>query len=305
MLEPLKRPILGMLSLAVVALNTILCCMPLFVLSLLKLLIPIGGWRRVCGRVLNEIAQRWVGLNNLGLDLTKTIHWDVEGVDGLSPDAWYLLMANHQTMVDIVVLQKIFHRKIPMLKFFIKKELIWVPFLGLAWWALDFPFMKRTSATERDLATAREACEKFRSYPVTVMNFVEGTRFTEAKREKRNSPYRSLLKPKAGGIAVVLACMGRQIRSILDVTIVYPQGAPGLWTFLCTKSIEIKVRVKQLPVSDDLPGNSLEDMESRQRLNDWLNALWHEKDDEIDRLRPHQSPPVYPLNTWKSSRTAW
>jgi len=297
MFEPVIRPLRGTLSLVVVALNTLFCCIPLFAVSLLKLFVPIAGWRRACGTVVNQIAQRWVGINSLGLDLTKTLHWEVEGVDGLSPDQWYLLMANHQTMVDIVVLQKIFHRKIPMLKFFIKKELIWVPFLGLAWWALDFPFMKRTSSTERDLATAREACEKFRSSPTTVMNFVEGTRFTEAKRVKRNSPYRNLLKPRAGGIAVVLACMGGQISSILDVTIVYPQRPPGLWTFLCSKSMEIKVHVRQLPVSGDLPGNALENMDSRQRLNDWLNALWHRKDDEIDSLRHHQSPPVYPLKT--------
>jgi 1-acyl-sn-glycerol-3-phosphate acyltransferase len=215
----------------------------------------------------------------------------------LKPDAWYLLLANHQTMVDIVVLQKIFHRRIPMLKFFIKKELIWVPFLGLAWWALDFPFMKRTGSTEKDLAAAREACETFRSSPVTIMNFVEGTRFTEAKREKRGSPYRRLLKPKAGGVAVVLACMGSRIHSVLDVTIVYPQGAPGLWTFLCNRSMEIKVRVKQLAVTRELLGSTHEDVDSRQSLNDWLNALWREKDDEIDRLRPRQTPPVYPLKT--------
>jgi 1-acyl-sn-glycerol-3-phosphate acyltransferase len=297
MFEPVIRPLRGTLSLAVVALNTLFCCIPLFAVSLLKLLVPIAGWRRACGKVLNEIAQRWVGLNSLGLDLTKTIRWDVEGIDGLGRDQWYLLMANHQTMVDIVVLQKLFHRRIPMLKFFIKKELIWVPFLGLAWWALDFPFMKRTGSTERDLETARGACEKFRSAPVTVMNFVEGTRFTEAKRVKRNSVYRRLLNPKAGGIAVVLACMGGQIRSILNVTIVYPQGPPRLWTFLCSRSMEIRVRVKQLPVSPDLVGNALRDIDSRQRLNDWLNTLWREKDDEIGRLQRHQSPPVNPLKT--------
>lgn len=290
MLKPLVSPIRGALSLAFVALNTILWCIPLFAVSVLKLLVPVADWRKGCGRILVALAQRWVWLNSLGLDLTKSIRWDVQGLDGLSPDAWYILIANHQTMVDIVVLQKVFHGKIPMLKFFIKKELMWVPLLGLAWWALDFPFMKRTGSTEHDMAAARKACEKFRQSPVTVMNFVEGTRFTEKKRKERHSPHRHLLRPKAGGIAVVLGCMGRQVRSILDVTIVYPQGAPGLWTFLCSKSMPIMVRVKQHPVSEPLLENAIEDGEARLRLNGWLNTLWQEKDVEVDRLRRHQSP---------------
>lgn len=290
MLKPVVSPVRGALSLAFVALNTIFWCIPLLAVSLLKLLIPLADWRKVCGRILVALAQRWVWLNSLGLDFTKSIRWDVQGLDGLSPDAWYILIANHQTMVDIVVLQKVFHGKVPMLKFFIKKELMWVPLLGLAWWALDFPFMKRTGSTEHDMAAARKACEKFRQSPVTVMNFVEGTRFTEKKRRDRHSPYRHLLRPKAGGIAVVLGCMGRQVRSILDVTIVYPQGAPKLWTFLCSESMPITVRVKQHPVSEPLLENAIEDSEARLRLNGWLNTLWQEKDVEVENLRHNQCP---------------
>ena len=56
--------------------------------------------------------------------------WDVEGVETLDRSEWYLVLANHQSWVDIAVLQRIFHRKIPFLKFFIKKELLWLPILG-------------------------------------------------------------------------------------------------------------------------------------------------------------------------------
>lgn len=288
----LTGPLRGVLSLACVAANTVFWCIPLFAVAILKLLVPVGGWRRGCGRVLNGIARQWVGVNSLGLDWTKSLHWDVQGVEGLRPDVWYLLIANHQSMVDIVVLQTVFHRRTPLLKFFIKQELLWVPFLGLAWWALDFPFMKRTGSTERDLATARKACDKFMQHPVTVMNFVEGTRFTQRKREQRGSPHRNLLKPKGGGVAVVLTCMGARIQGILDVTIAYPGGTPDLWSFLCAKSIEIRVRVRQLPVTKDLLENAIEDADARRRVNQWLNTLWTDKDAELDRLRSSQSPPV-------------
>ena len=53
------------------------------------------------------------------------------------------------------------------------------------------------------------------------MNFLEGTRFTAAKHAKQESPYRYLLKPKAGGIAFVLAAMDGKIEKMVNVTIAY------------------------------------------------------------------------------------
>lgn len=283
MLRFLPAPLQGVILFMALAVNTVFCALLLYVVALVKLLIPIHSWRIVCSKMANAIAADWVGVNRLGLKLGKNIRWDVQGVDSLQPDAWYLLVANHQSMVDIVILQSIFHRKIPFLKFFLKKELMWVPFLGIAWWTLDFPFMKRKSSTHRDIETARNACDKFRLLPVTIMNFVEGTRFTTAKREKERSPFTYLLKPKPGGMAVVLNSLGKRLHSILDVTIVYPKGTPGLWTFLCTNSIEIKVRVKQIPLTPELI-ETVTDRASRVHFKDWLDKLWAEKDKLIGTL---------------------
>jgi 1-acyl-sn-glycerol-3-phosphate acyltransferase len=284
MLESLPNPVRGVFSLVVVAVNTILWCSLLFLAALCKLVFPIAGWLNFCGKVLNAFGQSWIAINNLGLQYTKKIQWDVEGVASLKPSAWYLVVANHQTWVDIVVLQKIFQGKAPMLKFFLKKELIWVPFLGLAWWTLDFPFMRRSSSVQKDLETARVACEKFKVIPTSVMNFLEGTRFTLEKRQKQDSPFKHLLKPKAAGIAIVLGTMGERLESILDVTIVYPEGVPQIWAFLCSKSMVVKVRVKQLPVTKDLIGDYLTDRQFRRRFNDWLDTLWTEKDELIETL---------------------
>ncbi|HQN17869.1 MAG TPA: acyltransferase [Syntrophobacteraceae bacterium] len=284
MVESWSDKVRGVFSLVVVVLNTIFWPSLLFLVALLKLAVPVDGWRIACGRLLNAIGQCWIGCNNLGLRLTKEIRWKVEGTDGLSPNDWYLVVANHQTWVDIIVLQKILHRKIPMLKFFLKRELIWVPILGIAWWALDFPFMRRTSSVQKDFETTREACEKFKRIPVSVMNFLEGTRFTREKQEKQKSPYKHLLKPKSGGIALVLGTMGNQLRSILDVTIVYPDGVQDIWAFLCSQSMTIEVRVRQLPVSRELIGDFLADREFRRRFNSWLNTLWAEKDQLIETL---------------------
>jgi 1-acyl-sn-glycerol-3-phosphate acyltransferase len=126
----------------------------------------------------------------------------------------YLVLSNHQSWVDILILQKVFNRRIPFMRFFLKQQLIWVPMLGLAWWALDFPFMQRHTKSQlqkrpelagQDIAATRKACEKFLGKPVSIMIFPEGTRFTPAKHAQQQSPFQHLLKPKSGGMAY--ACM--------------------------------------------------------------------------------------------------
>ncbi len=284
MLSFLPGPVRGALSLLLMVINTIFWTIPLVMIALLKLLIPMSPWRKFCSRIQNGIGVVWIFFNHCNLRLTNRIHWDVRGIGGLVPNKWYLVVANHQSWVDILVLQEIFHRKIPFLKFFLKKELFWVPFLGIAWWALDYPFLERSAAAHKDMETTLKACEKFRTIPVSIMNFVEGTRFSIEKHRKQRSPYANLLKPKTGGIAFVLAAMGKQIHSILDVTIVYPQDAQNFWAFLCGRVTEIKVRVEPLPVDGELLGDYFHDREFRKRLMIWLNSLWAEKDKRMQAL---------------------
>ena len=124
--------------------------------------------------------------------------------------------------------------------------------------------------------------EKFALVPTCVMNFAEGTRFTPAKHRAQGSPYRHLLKPKAGALALALNAMGEQFHSLLDVTIVYPGGAPDFWQFLCGDVRRIVVRVRQLPIPRDFcAGDYAEDAAFRSAFQDWLSQLWADKDREI------------------------
>lgn len=288
----------AVLTLIAVAMNTIFWSTLLLLVALMKLFIPLRSWRRFCSRILNRIAGNWIAVNNRGMDLLGNIEWDVRIADQLDPKAWYLVVSNHQSWVDILVLQKIFHRKIPLLKFFLKKQLMWVPFLGLAWWALDFPFMKRHSHRQlernprlrgKDLVTTRQACEKFKILPVSVMNFVEGSRFTVEKHLKQGSPYKNLLKPKAGGLANVLTSMHDHLNGILDVTIVYPGGTKNLWQFLSGSLNKIRIRVEMLPIQKELLGDYFQDEAYRRFIQNWLNRLWSEKDQRIESLLQSQS----------------
>jgi 1-acyl-sn-glycerol-3-phosphate acyltransferase len=288
MIRRLPAPLRGALTATILGLNTLVISLSLVPPALVKLLVPGHAVRRVCDRLMNGLASLWVGNNNAWIAAVSPAPWDVQGVDDLHERGWYLVSSNHQSWVDILVLQRIFHGRIPFLKFFLKQELIWVPVIGLAWWALDFPFMKRgkgAGARQNDLKTTREACEKFKLIPTTVINFVEGTRFTPAKHAAQQSPYRHLLKPKIGGLGIALAAMGEQFEALLDVTIVYPQGTPTFWHLLCGQIGAITVRVQQREIPPGvLGGDPLRDKAYRQRIGDWVDGQWRDKDGLIDKL---------------------
>lgn len=247
--------------------------------------------------LLNFICTMWASCNKLFLNLLNKIEWDINGDEGLNMNEWYLVLANHQSWADIVVLQYVLNNRIPYFRFFLKKELVWMPIFNIVWYALDYPYMKRYSKEfleknphlkGKDIETTKKSCEKFRHVPVSVMNFVEGTRFTLRKHAKQESPFKYLLKPKAGGIAFVLAAMGDQLTSILDVTISYAPKAMGLWDFLCGHVKKVSVKVEKIPITEDVTGDYFEDSYFRDQFQGWINAIWAKKDSVIDGLRQQE-----------------
>ncbi len=284
----------GVIAAFLLAVNTLFWCTLLLAMALVKLALPFVPVRKRVDVVLNGIATAWIACNSGWMRLTQRTQWDVQGVDELRYEGWYLVNCNHQSWADIFVLQHLLNRRIPMLKFFLKQQLIYVPVIGLAWWALDFPFMRRHDKASlrkhpekraQDLETARRACEKFALVPTSVMNFAEGTRFTAAKHRHQGSPYRHLLKPKAGALALALNAMGGKFQSLVDVTIVYPGGAPDFWQFLCGKAPRVVVRMRQLPIPAEFcAADYTDDPNFRVRFQAWLSALWEDKDRQIGVL---------------------
>jgi 1-acyl-sn-glycerol-3-phosphate acyltransferase len=282
----------GVVTISLMALNVIGWCLVLFSVALLKFLVPIPAWRRWTSRAMTALAEGWIGTNNAIFRLVGALPLDPRGLEGLSTRDWYLVVSNHRSWVDILVLQAVFNRRVPFLKFFLKRQLIWVPFLGIAWWALDFPFMQRSggSSGQADLERARRACEKFRVVPTSVINFLEGTRFTREKHDRQNSPYRHLLKPKVGGIATALTTLGAQFHRLLDVTIVYPDGPPTFWDILSGRVHAVTVRVNQREIPAELlDGDYLGDKVFRGKMQAWVTMLWTEKDALLAELK---APPA-------------
>jgi 1-acyl-sn-glycerol-3-phosphate acyltransferase len=294
MLAFLPSPARGIVAALLLGINTCFWWVPLFAVSLLKLALPAKRVRALTNRVLNAIAGGWIACNSGWMRLTQRTTWDVRGLEELDRRSWYMVNCNHQSAVDIFVLQHLLNKRIPLLKFFLKRQLLYVPIMGLAWWALDFPFMRRHSgATLRkhrekrfdDLDTTRRACEKFALVPTSVMNFPEGTRFTADKQRIEHSPYRHLLKPKAGALAQSLSVLGEKFRWLLDMTVVYPDGVPTFWQFLCGNVPRITVRARRLAIPPEFRiGDYAGDPQFRKRIEHWLQDLWHEKDRQIAAL---------------------
>jgi 1-acyl-sn-glycerol-3-phosphate acyltransferase len=294
MLNFLPYRLLGIIASLLFGLNVLSWPMLVFVFSILKFLLPFSPLRRLFDRILLWLAENWISCNSDWMRLTQKTKWDVQGLEGLNYQGWYLVISNHQSWVDIFVMQHLLNRRIPLMKFFLKQELIWVPVMGIAWWALGFPFLRRHGVEYlkkhpeqkgKDFEITRRACQKFTHIPTSVMNFLEGTRFTEVKHTRQTQPYQYLLRPKSGGIALALSVLGDKFNSLLNVTIVYPDGIPTFWEFLCGKIRRVIVRIQTMTIPEQfLHGDYEGDQTFRIAFHQWVQQLWQEKDLQIQLL---------------------
>ncbi|MGF1742618.1 acyltransferase [Vibrio profundum] len=279
--------LLLILNALLVILNTAVCSALICFAALLKVILPGARLQSYATRAANYMMWVWATVNAQILSLSNPVDWDIQGGEDLRKDGWYLMISNHLSWTDIVVLCCVFKDRMPMPKFFIKQQLLYVPLMGMACWALDMPFMRRYSREYlirhpekrgQDLATTRRSCAKFRHTPTTVVNYVEGTRFTPSKK-KRGGQYEYLLQPKSGGIAYTLAAMGDQFDCIVDVTLAYPENrAQPFQDMLMGKMSKIVVRTRMLPISEQVTGDYFNDKPYKRQFQQWLSAVWQEKD---------------------------
>jgi 1-acyl-sn-glycerol-3-phosphate acyltransferase len=256
--------------------------------------VPMKAWRHRGTRLLLLLPTWWMDINKCILSLNLHGKWDIQGEGPLKPKGWYILISNHQTWIDILVLGIAFKHKLPVLKFFMKKQLLWgLPLGGLACQALGYPFMERHTREDirknpalkgKDIETTKKACLKFKEHPTTVMNFVEGTRFNKIKHSKQRSPFKHLLKPSGTGTAVVLSELHDKLDGIVNATIHYNPKEISLWQFACGRLDKITVQFEVLPITPDLVGDAYNDREFRRHFQTWLNDLWQRKDDQLNEL---------------------
>lgn len=264
-----------------IAVSTVFWCAGLYVVSIARMLIPRGAVARRLGNWKDRMIDGWVASNRLLFRmLSITAIEKPKVLADLERQRWHVVVSNHQSWADIIVLQNLFVGRIPPLKFFTKKELIFVPFLGVAMWLLGFPYVRRYSRAKLeaephlrgiDKAATLAACKGFLERPTSVLSFLEGTRFTQTKHAAQASQFEHLLTPKSGGLGYVTEALSERIDDIVDVTIVYPSGVPTFWDFICGRCPQVAVSAKlhSRPPLD------------RSELHAWVESIWRDKDREI------------------------
>ena len=277
----------GVICFLLLVFNTLFWCIFLLSLAVIKLIIPLESSKRIFTHLIILIGECWIFCNGLWIKAFHNPKWKVEGFEKLDKKNWYLSLANHQSWADIFILQSISNRKIPMLKFFMKDVLIWVPVIGLAWWALDMPFLKRYSEEKikrnpelrgKDISSMKKSFTRFSRYPVSIFIFAEGTRFSKEKKDLQSSPYSNLLLPKPGGIGLTLSTMP-YINKMIDFSIKYESDKKTFWAFLCGEMNEAIVKVNLIDIPQKLLGGDYsEDEIYRDDLKNWLYDIWQDKD---------------------------
>jgi len=283
--------ILMIISTSLVVINIVCSLTLISITGLIKFILPFSPVQKVSRKVADRLLGVWVFINTWMISFINKVEWDIKINGDLNKKSWYLLISNHHSWTDIVILFSVFANKIPLPKFFVKQEVLYIPFVGTACWALDMPFMKRYSKQKlakkphlkgKDMASARKACAKAKLAPTTIVNFAEGTRFTEAKKQHTKSPFRYLLPPKSGGIALSLASMGSTFDQILDVTIIYPDNPDSPFKDLLQGKLKrIIIRVETIEVTSDLQGDYENDAQFKQHFQQWVTSIWHRKDQLI------------------------
>src|SRR5699024_7147277 len=216
----LGQTLRGITALSILGLVTLVGCIPLLPVALVKLCIPLPAVRRLATNALIHIADSWIKAANFGLIRIGGCRVNYQQHATANPNGRFVLLSNHQSWADVMLLVDVIRPQFPFPRFFIKEQLRWLPIVGLACWALDFPFMKRYSRAQvdknpsmrnTDMNTVRRACRVYRHWPVTLINYAEGTRSTAAKRAAVDSPYTTMLPPKAGGTAFAVNAMAGQL----------------------------------------------------------------------------------------------
>ncbi len=290
----IKSNIIGFFTFILIVIELIIGFGTLTIVNIPRAIFPLKSLKIKLSKISNTIGEYTV----YGLKIImKIMHRDSMQIfddNEFNKNQWYMAVSNHQSWADIFILLVAAHNRIPLLKFFMKKELAWIPFIFLANKTLNMPFVNRHSKKQleknpnlrfKDYENTLMACKRFQRSPSTIFSYAEGTRNNSKKHKAQNSPYKNLLMPRVGGIATALSAMPN-IDVLVDYSVVYKSDKRGAWAFLKGDMRDVKVSVKKYIIPENLKNkNYSTDEEYRKNFKIWIEAIWEEKDKEIERLK--------------------
>ncbi|WP_201548090.1 acyltransferase [Psychrobacter sp. Pi2-1] len=279
----------------VIAANSFGGSIPLWLMGVGKVITGAS----IADKAVIKIATHWISSNSALIDnMLPRKDWRISLPDDIHTNGKYLLVSNHQSWVDTSIVQYIGEKRLPLTRFFTKFELIYIPIVGQAFYFLDFPMMRRHSKEAiaknpalkgKDIEEAKRACALLKDKPFTLLNYLEGTRFTKAKQAQQKSPYKHLLKPRAGGLSLAISALGEDIDGILDMTIVYPDGVPSYGDLWKGNIKRLGVDLRYIDIPDALfesikQGGYENDEDTKAQMFDWVEQVWRQKDERISTM---------------------
>ncbi len=279
----------------VIAANSFGGSIPLWLMGVGKVITGAS----IADKAVIKIATHWISSNSALIDnMLPRKDWRINLPDDIHTNGKYLLVSNHQSWVDTSIVQYIGEKRLPLTRFFTKFELIYIPIVGQAFYFLDFPMMRRHSKEAiaknptlkgKDIEEAKRACALLKDKPFTLLNYLEGTRFTKAKQAQQKSPYTHLLKPRAGGLSLAISALGEDIDGILDMTIVYPDGVPSYGDLWKGNIKRLGVDLRYIDIPDALfesikQGGYENDEDTKAQMFDWVEQVWRQKDERISTM---------------------
>lgn len=281
------RPFIGLLSFLFLCCNILLCGIAIHLIALWAILLKRpNSWQRP---LMDTCYRIWVLLCGAWFRYVLGMNWQFDDRLKRQPDQWHLVVANHRSWVDVFVVLLQVQGRMPLPRIFMKDSLLWLPLVGSATKLMGFPQVKRYSKAklakrpelaERDYKATQAACQPLKQVPSSMMSFAEGTRFTERKHQLQGSPYQHLLKPKAGGLWMVLQAIPNRFESITDVNIVYSSHCPSFWDLLCGRVQGVFVNTRQVAIPAEFQGLNADS--DKQAFYQWVNRYWQDKDASIE-----------------------
>jgi 1-acyl-sn-glycerol-3-phosphate acyltransferase len=298
-----RKHIIAAFSLTYITGNLAFWIIPLLVLTGLKFLVTNTKAQDYLYRAMLWLYRRAVGVDHFLLNCILAIDFEISGLPLLNKNNNYLVISNHRSWADILVLQSLLVRGAPIIKFIVKREILMLPLVGWICWAYEYPFVSRHTLkfkkqtgrnNKSDLHSLNQRLANLKNHPSSIINFVEGTRYTTLKNGQEESSLANLLPPKVGGLTYILQTFGTQLDYLLDCTIAYDCEEPIFWNLLGKQSQKVKVEVQQIPISNLLPIITSEKGSiSYEQTSEWLNDLWEQKDQKlICLLEALQQPPL-------------
>ena len=293
-MKNIASSVVGLITFLLILVELIIGFGTLALVNIPRGIIPLKIFKIHLAKVSNVIGDLTVYGLKLIMLLMHGNNISVINNQEFDKNEWYMAMSNHQSWADIFILLVAANYKLPLLKFFMKRELWWIPFVFLANKTLNMPFVNRHSKKEieqnpslrnQDYKNTLKSCKRFLRTPSTIFSYAEGTRFTDEKHNQQGSPYNNLLSPKIGGMATALSAMPN-INTLVDYTVVYKSKKRDAWSFAKGDMKHVKVLVTKYKIPDNLKNrNYANDKDYRDEFKNWIESIWTEKDKKIEELK--------------------